>query len=45
MTSQYFIDMGKNLGKIDANVCKILGEWGQKDGKNIGDVIYVWTLE
>ena len=35
MTSQYFIDMGKNLGKIDANVRKILGEWGQKDGKNI----------
>ena len=22
-----------------------MGEWGQKDRKNIGDVIYVWTLE
>ena len=34
MTSQYFIDMGKNLGNIDANMCKILGGWGQKDGNN-----------
>ena len=39
-----YVVMGKNLGNIDANVCKILGGWGQKYGNDIGDVIYGSTL-
>ena len=34
LTSQYFMDMGKNLGKIDANVCEILG--GYFGSKRLG---------